>query len=52
MAKKIKKAVKAVKAWDKRNTTFHSSTYMLLFVTSSMAYLSLLQQAIVNIKVI
>jgi uncharacterized membrane protein YqgA involved in biofilm formation len=45
MSKKLKKIIKSIKKWDKRNTSFHSSTYMLLFITSSMAYLSLLQQA-------
>jgi hypothetical protein len=44
--KNLKKMAKAIKKWDKANTNFHSSTYMLLFITSSVAYLSLLQQAL------
>jgi uncharacterized membrane protein YqgA involved in biofilm formation len=47
--KNLKKVVKAIKKWDKENTNFHSSTYMLLFITSSMAYLSLLQTALASL---
>lgn len=47
--KKFKKIVNAVKAWDKRNTNFHSSTYMLIFVTASMWYLSMLQSALASL---
>jgi hypothetical protein len=49
MSKKIKKLVKVIKKWDKKNTSFHSATYMLLFITSSVAYLSLLQQAVTKL---
>lgn len=47
--KTIKNIAKSIKAWDKKNTNFHSSTYMLLFLTSSVTYLSWLQQTIASI---
>ncbi|MDR2411569.1 MAG: hypothetical protein LBD88_03150 [Candidatus Peribacteria bacterium] len=52
MKKKFKKIIKAIKAWDKRNTTFHSSTYMLLFIASAVTYLNALDWAIVSLRVI
>jgi predicted negative regulator of RcsB-dependent stress response len=52
MKKKIKKILKAIKAWDKKNTTFHSSTYMLLFLASAVTYLNALDQAVESLKAI
>jgi hypothetical protein len=46
MLKKIKNTIKAIRKWDKKNTTFSSSTYMLIFVTSSVVYVQVLKQAI------
>lgn len=48
MKTKIKKVFKAIKKWDKRNTTFHSSTYMLMFITASAVYLHSLNSALAN----
>lgn len=46
MKTKIKNIVGAIHAWDKRNTNFHSSTYMLIFLTASAVYASTLNQAL------
>jgi len=45
MKTKIKNALDAVKAWDKKHTNFHSGTYMLIFLTASAEVAFTLNQA-------
>lgn len=42
---KIKNIIIAINAWDKKNTSFHSGTYMLIFLTAAATILSGLNQA-------
>lgn len=45
MKTKIKNIVAAIKAWDEKNTNFHSNTYMLIFLTAAAVVASNLNQA-------
>ncbi len=36
--KRLKKILKEIKAWDKRNTTFPSWLYMAIFLTASLVF--------------
>lgn len=37
--------MKAIKAWDEKNTNFHSLTYMGIFIAASATFLSSFHQA-------
>lgn len=45
MKTKIQNMVGAVKAWDEKHTNFHSSTYMLIFLTAAAETALTLNQA-------
>lgn len=45
MKTKIKNIAAAIKAWDEKNTNFHSNTYMLIFLTAAAVVASNLNQA-------
>ncbi|NCO31299.1 hypothetical protein GW891_00190 [bacterium] len=45
MKTKIKNIFAAIKAWDEKNTSFHSGTYMLIFLTAAAVVASNLNQA-------
>lgn len=45
MKTKIKNIAAAIKAWDEKNTSFHSNTYMLIFLTAAAVLASNLNQA-------
>lgn len=45
MKRKIKNIMLAIHEWDKKNTSFHSWTYMLIFLTAAAVVFSNLNQA-------
>ena len=46
MKTKIKNIISVIKAWDEKNTNFHSGTYMLLFLTAAATCSMTINQAI------
>ena len=41
----MKKVIKAIKAFDKKNTNFHSGTYWLIFLTASAEFMAFVNNA-------
>lgn len=49
MKTKIKNTLAVIKAWDKKNTNFHSMTYMNIFLLAAAIFAANLNQAAAHI---